>query len=79
MAESQTGIKLKPLIVSCLDDDPAERPEVAKISKELKGNYSNKDQSTNFTIPTNHQSIPFTLLRKVIWFYTGTSFNGYSQ
>ena len=68
MAESETGIELKPLVISCLDDDPAERPDVAEISriiKELKGNYGNKDQTANFTIPTNHQSIPFTLLKVI--------------
>ena len=64
MAESEVGVKLRRLIVSCLDDDQAMRPMIADISSSIKGlkiQYGNKDEIGDFSIPTNvftHQPIP---------------------
>ena len=70
MVETEVGIELRRLIVSCLDDDQAMRPMIADISrsiKRLKTQYGNKDETGDFSIPTNvftHQ--PISIEQKVI-------------
>lgn len=66
IAESEVGIELRRLVVSCLDEDPAMRPVKADISRSIKGlktQYNNKDVTDDFAIPTTgnlfiHKAIP---------------------
>ena len=52
MTESEIGIEMRPLVISCLNDDPTGRPLITEISrsiKELKIRYGHQDG----TVATN--------------------------
>jgi len=49
MTTFEIGAKLKPLVLSCLDDDAAQRPKVAEISKLLKELCGKENSKMNFS------------------------------
>ena len=72
IAESEVGIELRRLVVSCLDEDPAMRPVIADISRSIKGlktQHSNRNVTGDFAIPTTNDLFahkPIPIQQKVI-------------
>ena len=69
MKNSEIGIEMRPLVISCLNDDPNARPVITEISrniKELKGCYANQDVTVNPSNMTTRQLVPEAPLKVII-------------
>ena len=69
MEDTEIGTEIRPLVISCLNDDPNTRPVITEISrsvKELKGHFGH--QGTTINIITK-QLIPAAPLKVIILVY----------